>query len=348
MRTKPRAARKASGLCLSGGGIRSATFSLGVVQALSRLGVLGRLDYLSSVSGGGYMHQFLANWIHATGSTTAVEALLDPIPRNTEAHVHRASVQPEPLRWLRRFSNYLAPRKGLLTLDTLTIGATWLRNTGLNLLILLSSIYCVLLLPHLGTIPYAHFSDKPLLVHIAIAGAAVFAVYLLAILWKCMKGLKRDKPGAQPSHENQSMSDVVVASASLLVAAVLLAPFVYRSVVPGGTMDSPIAHQIFQPPPQPESIHYKGDFERTSPGAESVQVTVDTLANRPPSALSTHWVDRPTPLWRYILNGSGWPIAGYGIYCAVLLFLLLRQSLASKLVSALLFLVGPVQLLPFS
>ena len=186
--------RKATGLCLSGGGIRSATFSLGVVQALSRLGVLGRLDYLSSVSGGGYMHQFLANWIHTTGSATAVEALLDPIPRNTEAHVHRASVQPEPLRWLRRFSNYLAPRKGLLTLDTLTIGATWLRNTGLNLLILLSSIYCILLLPHLGTLPYAHFSDKPWLLHISIAGATVFAVYLLALLWRAMKGLRRTSP----------------------------------------------------------------------------------------------------------------------------------------------------------
>src|SRR5262249_24557033 len=41
-----------SALCLSGGGIRSATFNFGVIQGLARLGLLGKFDYLSSVSGG--------------------------------------------------------------------------------------------------------------------------------------------------------------------------------------------------------------------------------------------------------------------------------------------------------
>ena len=43
------------GLALSGGGMRSATFALGVTQALAEQDVLDRLDYASSVSGGGYM-----------------------------------------------------------------------------------------------------------------------------------------------------------------------------------------------------------------------------------------------------------------------------------------------------
>ena len=43
------------GLAFSGGGIRSATTNLGVVQALSRMGILRRVDYLSTVSGGGYI-----------------------------------------------------------------------------------------------------------------------------------------------------------------------------------------------------------------------------------------------------------------------------------------------------
>src|SRR5262245_20184321 len=43
------------GLALSGGGIRSASFSLGVLQALNEYDVLKRVDYLSTVSGGGYM-----------------------------------------------------------------------------------------------------------------------------------------------------------------------------------------------------------------------------------------------------------------------------------------------------
>ena len=43
------------GLALSGGGIRSATTCLGMLQALSRLRILPLVDYLSTVSGGGYV-----------------------------------------------------------------------------------------------------------------------------------------------------------------------------------------------------------------------------------------------------------------------------------------------------
>src|SRR5262249_24327123 len=43
------------GVALSGGGMRSAAFNLGVLQALGRRGVLQRCDYLSTVSGGGYI-----------------------------------------------------------------------------------------------------------------------------------------------------------------------------------------------------------------------------------------------------------------------------------------------------
>ncbi len=47
------------GVSFSGGGIRSATFNLGVLQALARCGVLRYVDYLSTVSGGGYVGSWL-------------------------------------------------------------------------------------------------------------------------------------------------------------------------------------------------------------------------------------------------------------------------------------------------
>ena len=47
------------GIALSGGGIRSATFCLGVFQALAKHKLLGKVDYLSTVSGGGYFGGFL-------------------------------------------------------------------------------------------------------------------------------------------------------------------------------------------------------------------------------------------------------------------------------------------------
>ena len=49
------------GLALSGGGIRSATFNLGVLQTLARLDILRRMDYLSTVSGGGYIGSCLSS-----------------------------------------------------------------------------------------------------------------------------------------------------------------------------------------------------------------------------------------------------------------------------------------------
>ena len=40
-------------LAFSGGGIRSATFNLGVLQGLAQAGLLAKAKYLSTVSGGG-------------------------------------------------------------------------------------------------------------------------------------------------------------------------------------------------------------------------------------------------------------------------------------------------------
>lgn len=51
-----------TGLALSGGGIRSATFSLGVLQALARNDLLKHFDFISSVSGGGYIGASLQWW----------------------------------------------------------------------------------------------------------------------------------------------------------------------------------------------------------------------------------------------------------------------------------------------
>ena len=52
------------GLALSGGGIRSASFSLGVVQGLIKAGLFNSIDYLSTVSGGGYTGACLSSLTH--------------------------------------------------------------------------------------------------------------------------------------------------------------------------------------------------------------------------------------------------------------------------------------------
>ena len=61
------------GLALSGGGIRSATFGLGILQAMRRLGLFSSLDYVSTVSGGGY----IGGWLQAVLANGIGLAALD-------------------------------------------------------------------------------------------------------------------------------------------------------------------------------------------------------------------------------------------------------------------------------
>jgi len=56
---------KVSGLAISGGGIRSASFGLGVMQALVANRQLEKMDYMSTVSGGGYLGSALTWATHA-------------------------------------------------------------------------------------------------------------------------------------------------------------------------------------------------------------------------------------------------------------------------------------------
>ncbi len=140
------------GLCFSGGGIRSATFNLGVLQGLARRDQLRSFDYLSSVSGGGYIHQWLAAWIKREEGRAAQagESGLDVVTQqlipqpNPGCKAH----SPEPIQWLRRYSNYLTPRVGIFSADLWVTISIWLRNTFLNQIILISGLLFAILLPH--------------------------------------------------------------------------------------------------------------------------------------------------------------------------------------------------------
>lgn len=52
------------GMAISGGGIRSATFALGVVQGLAERGLFRQVDLLSTVSGGGYLGAFVSSMLN--------------------------------------------------------------------------------------------------------------------------------------------------------------------------------------------------------------------------------------------------------------------------------------------
>ena len=141
---KPRRAA----LCISGGGIRSATFGLGILQGLARCGLLEKFHYLSTVSGGGYIGGWLSAWIHNSegGLPDVVRQLAEP---RTDA---RPNPEPKEIQNLRSYSNYLSPRFGLLSADSWTLAGTYLRNLFLNWWVIIPLLGAVLTLPWIYTV----------------------------------------------------------------------------------------------------------------------------------------------------------------------------------------------------
>jgi hypothetical protein len=220
-----------SGMCFSGGGIRSATFNLGILQALAARGKLGCFDYFSTVSGGGYIHQFLASWIDLQG-LAKVEEQLTPIPGPPTR-----SVWPDPLRWLRRYSNYLTPQKGLFSADTWVAGAIWLRNTILNQIVLVSSLLLLLLVPHF----HLTHSGKVASFILTTRGAEIVAVLVLVLLGFAAGRIGTgvisvpDPAGTTGScipsrRESMRQIDVLMyILAPIILASLLVSPYIFRS-----------------------------------------------------------------------------------------------------------------------
>jgi hypothetical protein len=102
------------GIALSGGGIRSATFCLGVLEAMKEGDRLRYVDYLSTVSGGGYIGAWLLGNV-----------------RRTNYWLSRLTSWKESIDHLRRYSKYLAPQSGFLSADSWVIWGTWIRNSFL-------------------------------------------------------------------------------------------------------------------------------------------------------------------------------------------------------------------------
>ena len=111
--------RPLTGLAFSGGGIRSATFNLGITQALAELRLLRQFDYLSCVSGGGYIGGWLSAFIHLKSNGRVEDA---------EPLLQSGGTENPAIRFLRSYSNYLTPKASFISADTLTAVATYLRN----------------------------------------------------------------------------------------------------------------------------------------------------------------------------------------------------------------------------
>jgi hypothetical protein len=164
------------GLSLSGGGIRSATFGLGFIQGLNDLKLLNIFDYLSTVSGGGFVGGWWTAWLSREVRKDDDE-IFPPderieLERSDDYYLtERSEVGSErianrlaessinagrdPIHHLRLFANYLTPRRGALSLDTWRAITFITRNLVLTWLVLLPVLVATVLL---GQLYFAAFS----------------------------------------------------------------------------------------------------------------------------------------------------------------------------------------------
>jgi hypothetical protein len=144
------------GLALSGGGIRSATFALGALQELADRKILRDVDYLSTVSGGGYAGAFLISRLlpptqesnegsgdepRANNAPLASQSF--PEMRDILVRDPDVVVETEDVRWLRNRSKAMIGNGVSRTLARLLLD--FVRYAKMALIFALLALACLLL-----------------------------------------------------------------------------------------------------------------------------------------------------------------------------------------------------------
>lgn len=248
-------ARKANeglrGLAISGGGIRSASFALGVLQALAAKDKLKQFDYLSTVSGGGYIGSSLTWFLHRlwptlTGSAGQSERSISETLRfgsNAEdfpfaledGDQQKNRIRRSIMRHLRQNAAYLTPGDGI---TTASLSAVMARGMVVSFLVyfpmLVVLFYSLLSLGFLQLVeavpPYANAL-------ITGAGWLISLFVLSSVVYAMVTRLfTRNRPRmyrARRSYEAWAGLGLKVIAALLVIGAV---PWVADKLIPGGQL----------------------------------------------------------------------------------------------------------------
>jgi len=237
-------------LCCSGGGIRSATFCLGVIQALaahkvsvhvaapdpvpaaaaagaapqhkagaahpaapSVISLLGCFQFLSTVSGGGYIGSWLSSWLKRNA--------FDEVVKNLTSRPSGPDVEPAEISWLRAYSNYLTPKLGIASADAWAAVAIFIRNLVLNWFIIIPVVCLALLsLKLIATAStwVAHAVDNSWCAFAILVLAAIFLV--LAQRFTNRHRPTRRKPQSNTDERAFLRFDLVWAIASAILVTI--------------------------------------------------------------------------------------------------------------------------------
>jgi Patatin-like phospholipase len=204
---RPRPASNVVGLALSGGGIRSASFCLGAMQALDAWRLIEKIDYLSTVSGGGYI---------GTSMTAAMsEGTAGKFP-----FASKLVTGEEPgVQHIRDHSNYLFPQ-GLLNIFG-NVGV-YLRGVLANVVLLLpwlllGAAFTLYSNPNVAALTETkvanHLVRLPIRVdHFGLTANALLVFVVLLVLWALWRSTSRGR----------NISDVGISARFFAVLSVVL------------------------------------------------------------------------------------------------------------------------------
>jgi hypothetical protein len=252
-------------LCCSGGGIRSATFCLGVIQGLAECDVtqvapqqsearaaeeadelpkpapakrhepidaknslLGKFAYLSTVSGGGYVGSWLSSWRKRDN--------FENIIANLTGRPSGADVEPPEISWLRAYSNYLTPRLGIGSADTWAAIAIVVRNLVLNWLIIIPVLCLVLLALKLiaaVSVAVAHGQHDGWLVLLILVVGIVCLVVAQAFTTRHRP--PRRAPDGNVGENCFLLGDFIWAAVSAIAVTIFFASHYFSSLVTKGS-----------------------------------------------------------------------------------------------------------------
>jgi hypothetical protein len=180
---RPTESSKVIGLALSGGGVRSASFCLGALQALHGAGVLTKVDYLSTVSGGGYIGTSLIAAMHESKGDFPFESKLEADETTSIQHI-------------RDHSNYLFAGGARDILDAVAIYIRGLIVNAVLILpwLLLAAALTIYFHPDSesldATVARALAANPWELKHFAITTYLVLAAIVLFVVWGTWPGVK--------------------------------------------------------------------------------------------------------------------------------------------------------------
>lgn len=224
-----------SALALSGGGVRSASFSLGAIQMLARVDLLRTFDFVSAVSGGSWAAGWIGAWAyrHRNG--------INGVSAELGQDVHRDSA---PMRWVRRHISYLAPRPGMASGDTWALLVGYVSNWVPIVTLAFLSLLSMTLLVH-GLAASARLVEQDESFDAAAIGIALAAAILMGVLRRLTVCYREP---ARPKQSPRLKRFVIGLTLATSVAMSAFSPIVERGIRAAGFEQGPLTIWHLQVP----------------------------------------------------------------------------------------------------